>query len=77
LPAEQFAQWMNGARSAGDTLDRGRYTALAQQSRNVEPFTFRAVEPGLFEAIATRQIPPGPGPTGGAGGATVRPSGGK
>jgi cytochrome o ubiquinol oxidase subunit II len=77
LPAEQFAQWMNGARSAGDTLDRGRYAALAQQSRNVEPFTFRAVEPGLFQAIATRQIPPGPGPAGGPGGATVRPSGEK
>jgi cytochrome o ubiquinol oxidase subunit 2 len=77
LAADQFARWANGLRNAGNALDRDAYVALAQQSRNVQPFTFRAVEPGLFDAIATRQIAPAPGPSIGPAGASVRPSGGK
>ena len=29
---------------------------------NVAPFTFRAVQPGLFDAIVEQALPPGEGP---------------
>jgi len=73
----EFAQWLDQARNAPSALDRGGYVALLQESQNVRPFTYRAVEPGLFAAIVTQQIPPGPGPSGGSGGVSVRPSGAK
>jgi cytochrome o ubiquinol oxidase subunit II len=75
--ASEFAHWLDQARNASSALDRNGYLALSQESQNVRPFTYRAVEPGLFEAILTRQIPPGPGPSGGSGGVSVRPSGAK
>ena len=40
----------------------GSYAALAKQSMNVPPFTFRAADPGLFQQIVTQKLPPGPGP---------------
>jgi cytochrome o ubiquinol oxidase subunit 2 len=33
-----------------------------QQSQRVAPSTYRAIDPQLFQAIATQQIPPAPGP---------------
>ena len=30
---------------------------------NVAPFTYRDVDPDLFEKIVTQALPPGPGPT--------------
>ena len=77
VPADQFAQWLDTARNAGSTLDRNGYIALLQESQNVRPFTYRTVEPGLFDAIATQQIPPGPGPSVASGGVPVRPVGAK
>jgi cytochrome o ubiquinol oxidase subunit 2 len=77
VPADGFAQWLDTARNAGSTLDRNGYIALSQESQNVRPFTYRTVEPGLFHAIVTQQIPPGPGPSAGSGGASVRPIGAK
>jgi cytochrome o ubiquinol oxidase subunit II len=77
LPAGEFAQWLDAARNAGSTLDRNGYIALSQESQNVRPFTYRTVEPGLFDAIATLQIPPGPGPSAAGGGIPVRPIGAK
>ena len=62
LPAERFAAWIEAARNAGPTLDAGSYAALARQSMNVRPFTFRSAEPGLFQQIVTQKLPPGPGP---------------
>ncbi len=59
-----FAAWAAAARSAGPVLDASAYEALSRQSQNVAPFTYRAAAPGLFEQIATRQLPPGPGPQG-------------
>ena len=73
VPQDAFAQWLTTARQAGPALDRTGYSALSQQSRNVAPFTYRAVEPNLFEAVVTQQIPPGPGPSAGRGGPGVRP----
>jgi cytochrome o ubiquinol oxidase subunit 2 len=59
---EQFAAWIEGTRNAGPTLDRASYAALARQSVNISPFTFRAADPSLFQQIVTQQLPPGPGP---------------
>jgi cytochrome o ubiquinol oxidase subunit 2 len=64
VPADQFAAWTAAARGSGQVLDRAAYDKLKQQSSNVKPYTYRAVQPNLFQAIATRQIPPGPGPEG-------------
>jgi cytochrome o ubiquinol oxidase subunit II len=77
VPQDAFAQWLTTAQQGGPALDRAGYSALSQQSRNVDPFTYRAVEPNLFDAVVTQQIPPGPGPSAGRGGAGVHPRGGR
>ena len=59
-----FATWVASVKAAGPTLDGPSYVALSQQSQDVAPFTYRAATPGLFEKIATCQLPPGPGPKG-------------
>jgi cytochrome o ubiquinol oxidase subunit II len=70
---EEFAQWISTARQNGPALDRVAYLKLAQQSQNVRPFTYRTVEPKLFDAVASQELPPAPGPDGGK----VRPAGGQ
>jgi cytochrome o ubiquinol oxidase subunit 2 len=77
VSAEEFAQWLGRARNAGSALDRNGYIALSQQSTNVRPFTYQTVEAGLFQAIVTQQIPPGPGPSGGITDVSGRPQGAK
>ena len=64
VPAEEFAGWLDqtAAAASGPTLDAQSYAQLAQQSSNVAPFTYRAVDPGLFHRIVTQNLPPGPGP---------------
>ena len=62
VPAEQFAAWIEATRNTGPTLDAGSYAALARQSMNTPPFTFRAADPGLFQQIVTQKLLPGPGP---------------
>jgi len=62
VPAAQFTRWVARARSVGPTLDRRAYQSLLQQSENVSPYTYRAVQPGLFDAIVRGELPPGPGP---------------
>ncbi len=73
VPQDAFAQWLATARQAGPALDRAGYVALSQESQNVSPFTYRTVDPNLFQAIVTLQVPPGPGPHTGRGGPTVSP----
>ena len=51
VPPEAFAQWIDGARSAGPMLDAGTYAALARPSSAVAPFTYRSVAAGLFNGI--------------------------
>ena len=68
-----FDNWIAAARRAGPELDAQSYALLAQQSANVAPFTYRTVRPQLFNAIATRELPPGPGPDISKPGATVSP----
>ena len=62
VPAERFAAWIEATRNTGPTLDPGSYAALAWQSMNTRPFTFRAADPELFQQIVTQKLPPGPGP---------------
>ena len=62
VPPDRFAAWIEATRAAGPSLDAGSYTALAKQSLNVPPFTFRQADPELFEEIVTQQLAPGPGP---------------
>jgi cytochrome o ubiquinol oxidase subunit 2 len=73
VPAEQFAAWIEETRNTGPTLDPASYAALARQSMNTPPFTFRAVDPGLFHDIVTQKLPPGPGPQSGRPDRTVSP----
>ena len=73
VPQDAFAQWVATARQTGSALDRTSYLALCQQSSNVRPFTYRAVDATLFNAVVTQQLPPCPGPDVGRAGATVRP----
>jgi len=73
VPQDAFAQWVATARQSGSALDRSSYLALCQQSSNVRPFTYRAVDAGLFNAVVSQQLPPCPGPNIERAGATVRP----
>ena len=51
VPAEEFARWVNAARSTGPALDALTYAELAKPSAAIAPFTFRDVAPGLFKSI--------------------------
>jgi cytochrome o ubiquinol oxidase subunit 2 len=62
LPAAEFAAWVDSVKGAGPMLDRTAYAGLLQQSQDVPPSTFGSIDPGLFQAVATQEIPPGPGP---------------
>jgi cytochrome o ubiquinol oxidase subunit 2 len=58
----QYAAWVAAAKANGPILDTAAYTALARQSANVAPYTYRFVQPGLFQDVVTQRLPPGPGP---------------
>lgn len=73
LPDAGYAGWIAGARQAGRTLDPAAYADLARQNSVAAPFTYRAVAPGLFQAILNRQAAPGPGPVVGRGGTGMSP----
>jgi cytochrome o ubiquinol oxidase subunit II len=73
VAADAFAQWLNTARQSGGALDQASYAELARQSHDVQPFTYRSVQPGLFEAVVKQQIPPAGGPEVGHGGVRVNP----
>jgi cytochrome o ubiquinol oxidase subunit 2 len=57
-----FADWAAGTARAGPGLDTASYGKLAQQSIENGTPVYRLDDPMLFDAIATQQIPPGPGP---------------
>lgn len=62
VSAREFRDWIENTRREGPTLDRASYLRLAQQSRDVAPFTYRSADPDLFAAIVSHALPPGPGP---------------
>ena len=73
VPAPAFAAWASATRQAGPALDIPAYRALARQSQDVAPYTYRAVQPALFHAIATQMLPPAAGPQAGRAGPAVSP----
>lgn len=73
VPAAAFAGWVARAKAAGEPLDARTYPLLARQSTKDRPRTYRAVQPGLFDAIVGQKLPPAPGPTEGRGGPHTSP----
>ena len=73
VPPARFAAWVAGAKGVGRVLDARAYADLARQSSKVRPFTYRAVTPVLFDAVATQRLLPGPGPRKPRGDLTVSP----
>jgi cytochrome o ubiquinol oxidase subunit 2 len=66
-PAAEFEDWARKAQADGPALDRPAYEALARQSKDVPPATYRLADPHLFHAVVTQAIPPAPGPVPGSG----------
>ena len=64
VPADQFSAWIDATRRTGPALDAASYAALARQSLDTQPFTYRSADPGLYQQIVTQQLPPAPGPQG-------------
>jgi cytochrome o ubiquinol oxidase subunit 2 len=62
VPAEGFAAWVERTRNTGPALDAASYAALARQSVNTSPLTYRTADPALFRQIVAQHLPPGPGP---------------
>ena len=77
MPADQFAQWVAAARATGPELDDAAYRGLLRQSQNVRPYSYRAVQPGLFNRVVMQNLPPGEGPPPATPDANVRPLNGK
>lgn len=73
MPQAEFDRWAAAARNTGPALDTAGYAQLARQSENVRPFTYRAVDPRLFDAVVTHRLPQAPGPEEGRGGPHVSP----
>jgi cytochrome o ubiquinol oxidase subunit II len=59
---EQFTQWTATTRESGPVLDEAAYRELLKQSQDVSPYTYRNVQPGLFNDIVQQRLPPGAGP---------------
>jgi cytochrome o ubiquinol oxidase subunit 2 len=73
LPAQQFDAWIAASRSMGGVLDDAAYRGLLRQSVPPHPYTYRSVQPGLFERIVTLQLPPGEGPRSGRPRPDIKP----
>jgi cytochrome o ubiquinol oxidase subunit 2 len=74
VPPAQFTNWAAGVKGA--PLDRSAVNALLKQSRVPKPYTYRGVDPKLFDAIATRKLPTGEGPRSGPETKSATPQGG-
>jgi cytochrome o ubiquinol oxidase subunit II len=68
VPADAYAKWIADTKANGQALDAAAYAALGQPSKDVQPATYRTVDPALFESIVNQSAPPAPGASGGAGG---------
>jgi len=74
ISKDDFAKWADKAKAGqGPVLDRAGYDALNKPSKKNPPITYRSMEPNLFHAIATQEIPPGAGFSGTDVGPGVRP----
>jgi cytochrome o ubiquinol oxidase subunit 2 len=65
---DAYARWVADTKSAGGgTLDRAVYAELLKPSKNVTPTTYRAIAPGLFDAIVNQTAADGPASPAGSG----------
>jgi cytochrome o ubiquinol oxidase subunit II len=71
---DEFAAWSTATSTGGPRLDDASYRTLLQQTENVKPYTYRAVQAGLFDAILEQKLPPGDGPQTGRPNASVSPT---
>jgi cytochrome o ubiquinol oxidase subunit 2 len=62
VPQAQFTAWTDNARKDGEELDDAGYRRLLKQSHDIKPYTYRAVQTGLFDDIVGQKLPPGDGP---------------
>ena len=60
-PAE-FDAWLVRAKAGGPVLDRPSYAELSKQSSDVRPYTYRAIDPALFQDVVSLAVAPSPGP---------------
>ena len=74
LSPDEFAAWTTATSTGGPQLDDASYRTLLQQTENVKPYTYRAVQAGLFDAILEQKLPPGDGPQTGRPNASVSPT---
>jgi cytochrome o ubiquinol oxidase subunit 2 len=72
VDSEQFNTWVAGAARVGEVLDDTAYRSLLRQTSNIQPYTYREVDAGLFNRIVSLQLPSGEGPP-----ATPSPSSGE
>ena len=72
VAAEEFGRWTVATKSTGTRLDERAYRGLLHQSVNLQPYTYSAVQPGLFDRIVSLQLPPGEGPQQGRPSPAVR-----
>jgi cytochrome o ubiquinol oxidase subunit II len=56
VTSEKFTQWLDGVRSTGPELNAKTYSDLVKPSAAVTPFTYRSVEPGLFDKITVSEM---------------------
>jgi cytochrome o ubiquinol oxidase subunit II len=73
VPARQFDEWLAASKNTGGVLDDAAYRKLLRQSARVQPYTYRSVQPGLFDRIVTLQLPPGEGPRAGRPRPDIKP----
>jgi cytochrome o ubiquinol oxidase subunit II len=59
---EQFSAWATATSDSGPVLDEAAYRNLLTQSKNVTPYTYRAVQRDLYGDIVLQRLPPGEGP---------------
>jgi cytochrome o ubiquinol oxidase subunit 2 len=59
---DQFSAWTSMVGGSGPVLDAATYRGLLAQSQRVKPYTYRAVQGGLFDEIVMQKLPPGEGP---------------
>lgn len=63
VPQQAFDLWAEqAARSATPSLGVANYAVLRRQSRDRGEYVFRAVQPGLFDAIVAQRLAPADGP---------------
>jgi cytochrome o ubiquinol oxidase subunit II len=74
VSSDEFAAWTTATSTGGPKLDEASYRTLLQQTENVKPYTYRAVQAGLFDAILEQKLPPGDGPQTGRPNASVSPT---